>query len=88
MKRKKAKSEVPAFSVNMPDLVIHVEGMTCQHCKAKVEQNLGTMDGVTRVVANIDNDTVSVSGSELKPDAIRKMVRELGYTYKGPVQSP
>jgi len=77
---KKAKSE---FSMDIPALKINVEGMTCQHCKRKVEEGLLEMDGVSTVTANPDANTVEIYGHNLKLQSIQKTVEELGYDFKG-----
>ncbi len=77
---KKAKSE---FSMDIPAIKINVEGMTCQHCKRKVEEGLLEMDGVSTVTANPDANTVEIYGHNLKLQSIQKTVEELGYDFKG-----
>ncbi|MCB2207520.1 MAG: permease [Bacteroidetes bacterium] len=77
---KKAKSQI---SRDIPEMKISVEGMTCQHCKRKVEEGLLNIDGISGVTANPDTDTVEIYGQDLKLQSIRKIVEELGYDYKG-----
>jgi hypothetical protein len=79
---KKSKSE---FSVDIPALKINVEGMTCQHCKRKVEEGLLNMEGVSGAIANPDTNTVEIFGQDLKLQSIQKTVEELGYDFKGKV---
>lgn len=82
---KKKQMEAPSFSMNIPNLVIGVEGMTCQHCKAKVEGSLAGMKGVTNVEADTENNRVSIYGDKLDADAIGKLVTEIGYTFTGKI---
>lgn len=75
-------------NVNVPPMkndsvLLHVSGMTCNHCKANVENNLKKLPGVELVVADITADKVMVEGCEIDPDALGKVIEELGYNYKG-----
>jgi uncharacterized protein len=69
------------------ELEFNVEGMTCVKCKAKVENGIIELNGVSSVVANNENDTIKVYGTELSPELIKKRVKELGYDYKGIVSN-
>jgi len=60
-----------------------VEGMTCDHCKAKVENGLKDLQGVTEVLADRTTGVVSVQAETDNEEDIRKAVGSLGYTYGG-----
>ena len=60
-----------------------VEGMTCDHCKAKVENGLKELQGVSEVLADRDTGVVSVQAETDQEDIIREAVASLGYTYAG-----
>jgi len=60
-----------------------VEGMTCDHCKAKVENGLKDLEGVTEVVADRENKLVSIQSAGLSDKRIRETVEKLGYRYAG-----
>lgn len=38
-----------------------VQGMTCKHCEARVDRVLKALEGVSRVSASSDKDTVVVT---------------------------
>ncbi len=69
--------------MGIPEMKIAVEGMTCQHCKRKVEEGLLNMDGVSAVTANPETNTVEIYGQNLKLETIQKTIEELGYDFKG-----
>lgn len=77
---KKAKSQ---FSLDIPEMKIAVEGMTCQHCKRKVEEGILNLEGVSSVTANPDSDTVEIYGQNLTLQSVQKTIEELGYEFKG-----
>ncbi len=87
MKVNKSRQDAPAFSLDVPNLVIAVEGMTCEHCKSKVESSIIATDGVNQAVADIENNTVRIYGNNLDAKSIGKLIDDIGYTYKGEVKS-
>ena len=40
-----------------------VPGMTCGHCQASIEQEVGKLSGVERVDVDLDSKTVTVDGT-------------------------
>ena len=55
-----------------------VPGISCGHCKAAIEEEVGELDGVTEVSVDIEARTVTVTG-ELDDDAVCTAVEEAGY---------
>lgn len=70
---------------NIKELKFNVEGMTCVKCKAKVENGILTIPGVSQVVADNENDIVTISGSDITTEVIQQKISELGYDFKGEV---
>jgi hypothetical protein len=68
---------------NMQNLEILVEGMTCNHCKATVENNVSSIDGVVSVEANLADKKVSISGENIELEKVRETIEKLGYRYGG-----
>jgi copper chaperone CopZ len=60
-----------------------VVGMTCGHCVSAVQEELGTIDGVTSVTVELVVDGTSrvtvTSERALDDDAVRAAVDEAGY---------
>ncbi|MBF0660649.1 MULTISPECIES: cation transporter [unclassified Rhodococcus (in: high G+C Gram-positive bacteria)] len=57
-----------------------VEGMTCGHCVAAVEEEVGALDGVTAAKADLETGQLVVdSGSEPDRAAVAAAVDEAGY---------
>jgi len=77
------KKNQTGLSIQVPDLKIEVEGMTCQHCKRKMEEGILNMDGISGVTANPETDTVEIYGQNIDTEAIKKTVADLGYDFKG-----
>jgi len=60
-----------------------VEGMTCDHCKNKVETGLKELPGITEVLVDRNTGVVSVQADQDEEDRIRETIGLLGYTYGG-----
>lgn len=56
-----------------------VPGMTCNHCKAAVTEELSGVSGVELVGVDLDTKLVEVSGQKLDDSALRAAIVEAGY---------
>lgn len=54
-----------------------VPGISCDHCKHAIEGEVGTVEGVSDVVVDVDAKSVSVRGGA--DVAIRAAIDEAGY---------
>lgn len=65
----------------MTRTTLNVEGMSCSHCKAAVEDELGKLSGV-RAEADVDGGVVEVSyeDSRVSFEQLREAVERAGYT--------
>jgi len=85
-KMKTSKSIDPnGFSMEMPSLEIEVQGMTCEHCKSRVETGLRSFENVNNAVANPETNRVKIFGSNLRLEQIGQKITDLGYIFKGKV---
>ena len=72
VKRKKLKQVVKERTVT-------IEGMTCEHCKARVESRLNELDGVSAKV-NLKRKTAVVSmEKDVEDEVIKKAIEDAGY---------
>ena len=56
-----------------------VPGMTCEHCRAAVTDELSAVSGVESVAVNLESKLVRVSGDPLDDAALRSAIDEAGY---------
>lgn len=70
-------------NVNMKELTVIVNGMTCNHCKATVEENIGKVSGIKSVSADIISGKVKLTGDNPDLDQIRIKVESIGYNWGG-----
>jgi copper chaperone len=66
----------------MTEKIFDVEGMSCGHCKAAVEEELNRISGVERSNANFGRGTVEgrYDESRVTTDDIEHAVEVAGYT--------
>jgi len=57
---------------------LKVEGMTCNHCKATVENNVAQIEGVDRVTVDLATGSVSIDGT-VDREIVDKTITSLGY---------
>ena len=63
-------------------IIMKVDGMMCTHCKARVEAACKAVAGVTEVVVDLKNKSVSVIGSA-SVDTLKKAITNAGYEVIG-----
>lgn len=57
-----------------------IEGMSCGHCTARVQQALEAVEGVTDVVMSLENKSAVVSlKEEISDDVLKEVVTEEDY---------
>lgn len=56
-----------------------VTGMSCEHCRSAVAEEISAIDGVEDVTVDLENGTAVVTGAEVEDDAVRAAVDEAGY---------
>ncbi len=62
---------------------INVQGMTCNHCKANVENNLKNLDCITSVNIDLATGNVELDGNNIDLEKVKNVVNSLGYKYVG-----
>ena len=63
----------------MPSRTYTVPGMSCEHCRTAVTEEVGAVAGVEAVDVDLDAKRVTVSGEALDDEAIRSAIDEAGY---------
>jgi copper chaperone CopZ len=56
-----------------------VYGMTCEHCRTAVSEELLRVEGVQGVEVDLDAGRVVVSGRTVNDESVRTAVDEAGY---------
>lgn len=68
----------------MIETTLKVEGMSCAHCKAAVEEELNGLEGVERSNADFETGAVEVVYDESRVGTadLKGAIEEAGYTLK------
>lgn len=66
----------------MQNVILHIEGMACNHCTSNVAANLSGLSGVEDVKVSLENKCAEVAFDQEKitPQALKDVVEELGFT--------
>ncbi len=56
-----------------------VPGVSCDHCRAAIADEVGSLPGVASVEVDLDAKTVTVTGDRLDEQAILSALDEAGY---------
>lgn len=60
--------------------VITIEGMMCDHCKAKVEESLLGLKDVSKVKVNLRDKTATIYSTRcIRNDEIKNVISQLDY---------
>ncbi len=59
--------------------ILHVEGMSCEHCAARVKKALESLKGVKRAEVDLEKKEVMVTGKNLQQAEMKQAVEEAGY---------
>ncbi len=70
----------------MQTTLFRIEGMSCASCAARIEKNIGALEGVSSASVNfaMGEMTVTHDGKGAPPDQIAERVRSLGYGVRLP----
>jgi copper chaperone len=60
-------------------LTYRVDGMSCEHCKVAVTEEVGVLAGVASVDVDLGSKLVRVSGAGLDDAAVVAAIDEAGY---------
>jgi copper chaperone CopZ len=60
-------------------ITYRVPGMSCEHCRAAVANEVSSVAGVESVAVDLDEKVVTVVGTSLDDVALRAAIDEAGY---------
>ncbi len=81
----KTKIKEPKISNEMAEKTVRVNGMTCNHCKANVENNLAGIPGIENIEIDLVSGRVKITGEEIDLAEVKNKVESIGYEYDGEV---
>ena len=66
------------------ELILKVQGMSCQHCVASVKESLERVAGVDTATPDLDTGNVMIKGDNPDREQLAEAIREAGYQIKQP----
>ncbi len=63
----------------MARIELIIEGMSCEHCTARVRKALEGADGVTAVTVTLEPGGAVIEGTALDPETLVAIVENTGY---------
>jgi len=76
----KSESTLPNSFSHENIQTLHVEGMTCNHCKANVENSVKSSEGVEEATVDLLSGTVVIKGNSFNLEKIKTGIENIGYT--------
>ena len=63
----------------MARIELIIDGMSCDHCTARVQKALQNADGVTDVTVTLEPGGAVIEGDTLDPEVLLAIVEDVGY---------
>ncbi|WP_394237578.1 copper chaperone CopZ [Niallia oryzisoli] len=65
----------------MENVILNVQGMSCNHCVKSIEGSVGELKGVSNVKVHLDTGTVDIvyNSNEVSIETIKKTIDNQGY---------
>ena len=63
----------------MVRIELMIDGMSCEHCTARVQKALENADGATVVTVTLEPGRAVVEGDTLDPEVLLAIVEDVGY---------
>jgi len=79
------KIEESKIDNQMAEKTVKVSGMTCNHCKTNVQNNLSSIEGIENIEIDLDSGKVKMTGDDIDLSAVKSKVESIGYEYGGEV---
>ncbi|MGD2019897.1 MAG: permease [Thiohalocapsa sp.] len=70
------------------DLVLHVQGMSCQHCIGSVKRSLEAMDTVAEAVPDLATGRVRIVGGGFAVPTLVRAIEDAGFSVSGVEKTP
>ncbi|NBC13563.1 MAG: hypothetical protein GVY09_09505 [Gammaproteobacteria bacterium] len=86
----RASAGAPGGAGGAPDagLVLHVQGMSCQHCVGSVKRSLEALERVHEAAPDLASGRVRISGGGCAVPALVQAVEDAGFTVSGVEKTP
>lgn len=72
-------TEIQEREDQMAQIELNIDGMSCEHCVARVQKALEAAEGVTNVTVTLEPGRATIEGAALDPEAVVAIVEDCGY---------
>jgi len=83
---KKSNHNTLTLNKGMETKTVAVLGMTCNHCKMNVENNLRKLPGIKDITVDLQSEQAVITADKVNLELIKSTVEGLGYKYGGEKQ--
>lgn len=81
----KKKMNLAEINNDMTEKTVKVSGMTCNHCKANVHNNLSAIAGIENIEIDLESGKVKMTGEDIDLEVVKSKVESIGYQYDGEI---
>ncbi|XP_071951296.1 copper-transporting ATPase 1-like isoform X2 [Antedon mediterranea] len=63
------------------EVVIHVDGMTCNSCVKSIEGNISTLNGVNNITVSLENKSAKIqyNPQKMNPNTLKQAIEDMGF---------
>lgn len=58
---------------------IYIAGMHCQHCVKAVEEALQSLEGISQVTVDLEQNLATVAADNVTDEAIKEAIEDIGF---------
>lgn len=81
----KKKMNTVEINNEMNEKTVKVSGMTCNHCKTNVHNNLSAIAGIENIEIDLESGKVKMTGEDINLEEVKSKVESIGYQYEGEI---
>jgi copper chaperone CopZ len=70
----------PGQEERVQTIELSIEGMSCEHCVARVKKALEAVSGVSRAEVDLEPGSATVTGADIRLEDLVEAVDRVGYT--------
>ena len=63
----------------MKEIILNVEGMSCEGCENRIQNSLKNIEGIEKVVANHKEKIVTIVGENVDIDKVKERIEDIGF---------
>lgn len=65
--------------MTMAEMTVRIEGMSCQHCVARVKKALDALQGISRAEVSVGSASVDIDEAKIRREDVEAAIEKAGY---------